>query len=126
MKKLINIGIFPLAHINVELFADPDTSGGKVDSRPDEVRLPVIVVGIKDNDWEYTVAVLLHEAMEFALLLKNHRYEPVENVCKDSGGGLFVFNHAEFTRACDYAAQFITPALPELSAVFNKHHKGKK
>ena len=126
-NKLIYVGIYPLACINTELYAEVGARRGEGSFRTGTNSHPRLTVGI-GGDWEDTVDLLLHEALEQCLSAYNHRWMP------DSGGNasdecLFVFNHPQFDMICTQTAWFLVRAIPDLAAVWRTHSsptKGRK
>lgn len=120
------IGRFNIGIENMRLWADTELGGGYVLFTPEDNGTPIICVGFKDNGWPFVVGTLVHEAMEFALIRNHARFESSTNSSIDTGGFQFCFNHIQFTRACEYAGQFMADATPVLAKAFNKIHKSRK
>jgi hypothetical protein len=125
MNKPRKIGVYPLGLHSVELWVDPNSSDGRFDLWPNrEVgHLPRIQVGLARKEWHETVAVLMHEALEFASVQNGARFLPSPDYADSSGGYLFSMDHEQFADLVARAAEFITPALPELSKAWKKGRK---
>ncbi len=122
MKQIL-IGVFPLYALNVNLYAWPESKGGRLSTRPSASGVPAIHVGFNYPQWEDVVSILLHESFEFCATLMELQFSPASQQIFDSSAQLFVFNHAQFTRVCEFQAQFVTRCLPALAAAYKKHHK---
>ena len=118
-KTNIPVGTFRLGNLDFALEALPDAEGGNYETRP----LQLICVGFKHNDWQEVVGVLLHEAMEIAHTMARCKYRTVPISNYDSADCKFIFDHAEFGRACADVGCFMAEALPALAKVYKKYHK---
>lgn len=126
MKKLpdqIKVGNYRLGAFNVDLIALPSDIGGEFNFCPENNAMPRIKVGLAYDFWDEVVAVLLHETLEMTLCAVNRRYLHSGKMTEDACSYIFVFNHDEFAQACGTAACFITPALPDLAALFKRTKK---
>ena len=123
MKKhnLIPIGTFRLGNVNVRLVADPLSEGGNFVSLPS----PVITVGLHQNTWPEVVTILLHEVMEFSLMMRELKYRAVPVVNFDCADVSFFLTHDKFGRVCSDTGAFIANALPDLAKVHNRNLKNK-
>jgi len=120
--KQIHIGTYPLYHSNIELFVWPDERGGRMRTRPPKGS-PTIHIGLDYKDWEDVVSILLHESFEFCATFMELQYNPSNAMIYDSSAHLFVFDHAQFTRVCEFQASLITRCLPDLADAYKKRSK---
>ena len=112
-------GTFRLGNVMVRVEAVPDMEGGDFNAMPS----PCLRIGLKHNSWQDITGILLHEAMEFAHMMRGHKYRSVPVSNYDSADCTFLFDHAQFGRACSDVGGFMADALPELARIYNK---GKK
>ena len=119
-NKPIVIGTFRLGSVRVRLDADPMLEGGEFNSMEATIK-----VGFSQNNWGEVVGILLHEALEFNLMLRGHKFRAVPMSSYDSADCEFRFNHSEFGRACADAGSFMAEASPELFKVYHKLQRKK-
>lgn len=125
MKKQVLIGTYHLGEEGIRLYGMTDNNGGESYFSPDDSGKPVIKVGLSDNDWDYTVSILLHETLEFALLRSSTGYKPIQDTRSSTLNRLFVLSHQQLDEACERQAVFIASALPELATAWKKNQKRK-
>lgn len=123
--KEIYIGTYPLYNMNVDLFAWPDSMGARIRTIPSKKDSPKICIGFDYPRWEDVFSLLLHETFEFCASFMELQFNPAGQLIYDSSAHLFVFDHAQFTRVCEYQAIFMTRCLPDLAAAYNKHRRKK-
>lgn len=120
------VGTFPLAFVNVELYASADTFGGSIHYRPTSTSPPRMIVGLRSKEWAKVVDVLLHESFEFSADMFQCQYRhTTANDC-DTADLTFVFDHQEFTRICTSAGYFMADVMPKLREHFDKHMKSQR
>jgi hypothetical protein len=91
--------------------------GGSFDCTTREIE-----IGIGRESWEYSVSVLLHEALECAFALKDMRFSnPSHYDSHDSY--VFQFNHHQFSDAIEEAGIFVADVMPKLLVAWNRKHK---
>lgn len=115
----VNVGYDP-----VELQVDPGMSGGSVFIPMGNGTPPTMTIGLDNDEWEATLSVLIHEALEFALEKKNLRYEPSQDLGKDHAQYLFVMDHQQFSDACARVAVFLVQAQMRVYDAWKK--RGRK
>jgi hypothetical protein len=126
MTKPIHVGTYVLGHEQVELYALPDDAGGEFYFLPEPGRLGRIKVGIDYPEWDSVVAILLHETLEYLILRMERAYVSVGCISRGTDDRSFILNHPEFSELCSRAAMLITPALPDLGAIYAEHHRPTK
>lgn len=125
----IHVGRFYLGWSQVDLFATmpPHEGGGCFYYSPEDGRLPRIKVGINYNEWNTVIAILLHEAMEFALEGHRLRFTPSGQMADSHASYLFVMNHEEFAECVAITGSFMADCIPALAAAYSANQKkGKK
>lgn len=121
--KQKSLGVLQLGHENVELFIFPEGEGGEFYFVPDQKSVPRIKIGINYTRWDDVVAVLLHEALEFALCRSMKRYIRSGKLNGDQADYIFVLDHSEFGNICSAAAMFLVDALPRVAREWGKRTK---
>ncbi len=96
--------------------------GGSVHWENDMYRMRLGV----DCSWGSVFSLLLHESMEIAMLLNNHRLQRGNSVA--SSDYCFFMEHEQYTRVCEEAGFFVVDVLPQITAEYNEIHglRGKK
>lgn len=121
MRQAI-VGIYPLGHIDVEVVLR-EGSGAEYWSRPDKGHIPTIKIGADQRQWGCIVECAMHEAMEFELTERMHRFIPCADLGRDNGVYSFHFSHAEFSDACNRVGFFLAACLPDLATAWKKWKK---
>jgi len=127
MKKPAASWNFALGAVGADLICDPSTGNGSFESRHDRTARPTVIIGIAGT-WEETFKVLMHEAMEATIALRNLRYR-LESFDRADGsmGTIMLMTHEQFTSVVDEASHFALHALPRVQASWKELHKrGKK
>lgn len=119
------LGVFRIGYMNVEVILDWDQTGGSFYTAPDASGPPRIRIGMDYQNWQAVVTVALHEAMEFALVLLDLRYEKSGSLADNAAAYWFNFDHQEFAEALAITSSFLTPCLPQLAAKYNERHPAK-
>ena len=119
--KPITIGTFRLGSVRVSLDADPMLEGGEFNLM--EAR---ITVGFSQNSWSEVVGILLHEALEFNLMLRGCKYRSIPIVNYDTADTTFLMDHSRFGRSCSDVGTFLSNALPALAKEFDKNQRRSK
>ncbi len=123
MKQRL-IGVFRLGHEQIEVFAR-EGIGGEFYTCPEDGKLPRIKVGF-DLCWKDVVSVLHHEAMEFAMMRLECRFNPGSDFARDHSSYLFVMTHPQFSEAAARTAWFLADSLPRMGQVFRVWCKNRK
>ena len=118
------IGIFSLGFEDCELVLREGT-GGEFYNCPGKGEIPRVKIGADVKEWRDLVAVLLHEAMEFALNRLRCRYSCSYDFGNDAGGYIFVLDHPQFSDCCARAAEFLALSLPVLAKEWPKFQRVK-
>lgn len=121
MKQVI-VGTYEIGYDQVEIVLR-DGDGGEFYLIPEKGRVPRINIGADHTDWRDVVAVLLHEAFEFALERLRCRYIRTDLVVNDHNGYLFIVDHITFSESCQRVAELISVALPDLAREWERWHK---
>jgi hypothetical protein len=111
---------------NVELFADPDMSGGSVDSffHSDPKLLPRITVGLPEQlPWWRCLSILHHECYEYLLQQGGMSYKTSGTISSNSADYYFWLNHQQFDEVCSNAAYFISKVTPALEKAWKASQK---
>lgn len=111
MTKLI--GKYELGLRDFKLYASTHHCSGSANLRNCE-----IFVGCS-AEWKDTVNVLMHEALEVALIDNNCRYVPNMNYGQSDDQFMFIMSHPQFSQSVAQAAEFVTQVLPDLMEFFN-------
>ena len=118
------LGVHSLAGKNVSLYVEPGY-GGSFTFSPDKKSIPEIIIGMSYDKWERTIAIVLHEAMEFEMASSDCRYFRSNDFGEDHSCYQFIFDHPKFSDLCGRVGGFMSTALPVIAAEWNKRH-GKK
>lgn len=119
-------GAFYLGAERVRLMVENDNSDGCFYFCYEDGGVPVICVGINGN-WNRTVSILMHEAMEFVLTRLQCRYQCSDDMGRDHSEYTFHMRHYQFSDACAKVSEFMAGALPELSRAHKANQpKAKK
>lgn len=124
MKKIeaarsIHVGTFQLGWTNVDLYLDPDESGGCFYFAPNDKDTPRIRVGLDGMSWRDVVEVLLHETLELVLTRRDLRYVPTGRIACGHDSYVFHCDHNDFTQAVAEAAAFMVDTVPAVSKAYN-------
>lgn len=111
-QKIIDSYILCGGYVQVVL---REGTGGEFYSAPEHGHVPRIKVGTEYGAWPEVVAVLIHEALEYVLVIKGRRFEPCSDLAKDHSSYLFLLNHSQFSDACAELAAFLTVCLPDVA-----------
>lgn len=117
----VKVGQYMLGYRNVDLWANPESTGGNFVLLPTE-GVSTMEVGTKLDYWHEILNILAHEAFEFSLGEVNARYRP--NPCfADCASDTyrFMFDHNQFTEAVYRASYFICKSQPALAKIHRKH-----
>lgn len=126
MGELIEVGTFQLGLHNIRLFADPDSTGGHVNLRPEDHGLPRIVVGVDDQNWSDIQATLLHEAYEAVMIDLGTRYSQRPSFSDESSNYIFLLTHNQLDEAHTRVSWFFTKAVPPFKKVYHKAWRDKR
>lgn len=124
--KQTYVGTWPIGHENCQLYAMPDSTGGDFYGCPDSNSCARIKVGLDYRCFDEVIAVLIHEAMEFALMRSDCRYQISGKLNRDHADYLFCMTHEQFGRACSKVAMFMSEAVPKLSTLWQRQHRRKR
>ena len=102
-----------------------DGDGAEYYALPKKGRPVRIKIGA-DVSWQDVVRSFLHEALEMCLDYLHDRYTPSQDMGRDHGQYLFVFNHADFSDACGSVAELAVQALPDLATALKQWKKDSK
>ncbi len=125
----IFVGRFYLGWRQVDLFATmpPHEGGGCFYYSPEDGKLPRIKVSIQYKEWNTIVAILLHEAMEFAMEDHRLRFSGSAQIADSHASYLFVMTHEQFCECAAICGIFMADCLPELAHAYEANKKkGKK
>lgn len=123
--KRVRVGVYPIGLRNVELWAlVADTSGGSFTLCPED-KMSQMEVGIGYKNWWECHAVLLHEALEAALVDVSGRYKPSPDYATANDGYLFCVTHPVFSEAVARASYFVSQAQNQLAHAQRKYRKSK-
>lgn len=123
MKQEI-VGVYPCGPEYVQLVLR-EGDGGEFWTMPEKGHICRIKVGADYDQWWRIVDVLMHEAMELAMMRICCRYEPAPDHSRDCGSYSFVMTHAQFSNANARAAMFVAAALPDLAKAWKKWRRRK-
>lgn len=113
MKK--KVGKFNFKMKEVSLYATSGNSGS--------VDIPVAInVGI-DGEWDETLAILLHEILEYAYIDNSSAYRLDPDYTGSLSGVSFFMTHEQFDQSVTQSAEFLVDAIPALAKVYNKYHE---
>lgn len=121
----IKVGRYGMFYASVEVWVDFSSDSSTASPGWTETGFGKIVVGAKGKIWSQVYRGLLHEAMEWGMLLGGCHYCPsgaLAPVADDSY--LMVMSHPQFTRVANEVGDFMAHAAPELEKVWRKN-KGK-
>ena len=82
----------------------------------------VIVIRLSGT-WEQTVAVFLHEAMEWQMSRNKSRFNVTEDLGKDVHSYMFMMSHPVFSDCCAKVAELWTECEKDLKRVWKKEQK---
>lgn len=118
------VGIYDFGCRQVELKIDTNDSGGSFDcgSSP---HLSEMIIGIRDNKWNFVVGILQHEAFEMEATVSGYRYAPNPCYAQDSGAWMFVLDHKQMAETMSRIGYFISDCLPELSKRYRELRRVK-
>jgi len=125
MANRFLIGTFPLGRETVDLFGVTSLAGGQLVLNPDSGRA-FIEVGLINEEWDFTVSILLHETMEFLMMRSFVAYRNIGQLYASPSSRLFVLSHEQLDDICDKQAVFVVAALPKLAAAWKKNQKKKR
>lgn len=123
MKQTI-VGSYYLGPESVQLVLREGT-GGEFWSAPEKGACARIKVGADCSQWSRVVEVLLHEAMELAMMRIGARFEPAPDYAAGHDSYLFMMDHPKFTEAAARAGGMMADSLPDLAKAWNKWRKKK-
>lgn len=118
------VGTYEFGYEKAELVLR-EGDGGEFYLLPGDIDCPRIKVGADQPDWRALIAVLLHEAFEFACARVGLRYSPSDDLGRDHAAYVFVMDHPRFTKTCALVADFAAQCLPDLEKAWKKW-KAKK
>lgn len=107
------VGTYYFGQERVQLVLREDI-GGEFYATPGDIDCARIKIGGEHAEWSSLLAVLLHEAMEFALMRVSARYSPSDEEARDHCAYVFVANHVQFGEACARVAEFLSECLEPL------------
>ena len=81
-----------------------------------------LTIGIQHH-YEYSVGVLLHEAMEFVTVRLLLRYHADQGAHQGPDIGLFVLTHDQFSHITDTVGPFLADCLPDFNKAYRRYHK---
>lgn len=125
MVGKMKIGVYDLGYERVELFAR-EGSGGNFEAVPKDSHLPVIEIGMDEEDFGIMFAVLAHEALEFSATRHQVRYTLTGSVAKDNGEYTFVIPHTIFSDVVACASEFLLASQKPLQQAWTKWKKEHK
>lgn len=115
------IGVFKLGIENVRLLVNHQGDGGSFNLHPDQ-DLGTITISLYDGkDWPHTIAVLLHEAMEYAMCRLRLRYTITPGMSRSHADYTFVMNHEQFAEMAEQVGHFMAACVPVLSDYYGKN-----
>lgn len=118
----MKVGKYKMGPHAIEVFAVPGADGSaEIPSN----RLTILPMRIgMDQSWAGVVGVLLHEAFEIGMVMKDLSFWCVSDYSESGANYHFMLDHAQFSDLCGRAGTFISAVLPDLAKV----HKnwGKK
>jgi hypothetical protein len=79
-------------------------------------------IGAHSGDWPEFVGVLHHEAMEFAMWRRGHRYTDDPDKARDNGARIFVMTHTQFSEVSAQVGAFMANCLPDACRAFKAFH----
>ncbi len=124
-KTLMTLGTFPLGPRNVEVFVDRAHGNGSFAGPESGME-----IGLAHQDFATVMGVLVHEAMEFAMMDIRCRWTPAPDISHGHDGYLFVMTHPQFGEASARVGEFLAAMVPTLYAAWKQEQKvlrkGKK
>lgn len=121
--KPILVGFFHLGRTPVRLLLDQSMAGsGSFNMNPDDGGTSEIRVSLTDSlGFEYTMAVLMHESMEFCLANMGCRYCACSAMNNgNSSDWMFVMDHQLFDRAVVDSTRFLLDCIEPLRKAAKK------
>ncbi len=115
------IGDYEIGYEYVRLILR-DGVGAEFDLLPDDITIPAITVGA-DGNWKGIVARLLHESFEFTSVRLGCRFYPSHDLANNSAAYMFMLDHQKYAECCARVADFLVPALPDLSKAWKTRMK---
>lgn len=132
--NFIHLGNFDFGREVVGLLAEVGSGSGEVNmswANPKKSHkayhsrvegLPYITVGLDQTTWGMCLGVLLHEAVEFAMIQRQVRFRNEESHSKSLAGFTFIFDHEQYT---DIIAR-VGPFIAACQTAMNKAWKARK
>ncbi len=122
--RQVVVGTFYVGHEQVQLVLR-EGDGGEFWVTPERGSLPRIKIGA-DGEWKQVITRLLHEVLEFVLARSHARFEPSEDLSRDHAAYLFVLDHPTFSDWCARVSDFLSDAVPKLSAAWAEWKRPRK
>lgn len=120
------IGPFRLGWVYVDLWVDPDDSGGRVEfCVPPNKGNAVMTIGLRQR-WFEVVDTLLHESLEAVMFWSGHAYNKDGRFNNGSAQSYFHFSHPEYQEMCARVGPFLSETMPLVSTAYRKLTKRKK
>jgi len=107
----------------VDVFVDPNMSGGSFQLYPDENSLPQIIIGLDRGTFWQCMEVAMHEAMEMAMSCGGHRLERTGLATDSADNYHFIMNHPQFSDIVARTAYFSEVVRKPLKKAWKKNRK---
>ena len=85
-----------------------------------------MTIGTADDDWWRVVTVVMHEAIEAAMMDCHCRYADTADGFHADDCFLFVMTHPQYSQVIGQASEFLTEVLPDLAKVYNANRTVSK
>ena len=109
--------------IPIRVYMDFDELNSSVEFPEDPNPYHIITIGCNSMDWDCVFDGMMHELMEFNLIMMNSTFNKFNNIGNDSGDALFVFDHATFSEVVFRTSSTMNMFLPKATKLFNKRIK---
>lgn len=119
---LAEVGEASSGHVFMS-YADPEKNLKAHHSKVEG--LNYLIVGLNHPSWGRCLATFLHEAMEFAMMQKQVRYENAESYSRSHGGYVFMFDHEQYSDMMERVGVFTARAQVPMNQAWRarKHFK---
>jgi len=118
------VGTYELCFEHVRLYLQPGT-GANTDLLPPDKGVATVKIGADAEKWSRVVSALLHEAMEIPITRLGYSYCTTQSMNSSTANLRFMMEHEQFDECCHRAADFLTPALPDLAKAWKKWKERK-
>lgn len=115
---MIDVGSYDLGNRRVTVRLDKQSSNGHC-----HIIDGIIFIGIDGNNWREVIGILLHEAMELAIMDLELRYTPSHDESNSADIYLFIMTHPQFSQVCGRVGNFLYECLPDLTRSYREANR---